>query len=424
VLFEWGPTPRRLRRPLEWTSSDEEAIAVLKLGGALGIVFLIIFTLFDFTRSGFNTPTAGYHALALSGTCLFLGVTWTRSFRRIWKFWTLLFCAFLMSMFVVISSLTGDPESRFIAIILCPLATSSFVNWGPRWQLALNAVCIVIFAIAQMAVPIPSHFQFYRWMGLAAALSFAQCTAIFLERYRRRIRAQIEALDEAARFRELQIATMAHDVRSPVAALSGYAQLLEEDSSAPGEQRDLLDRIGSTAWNMNLVVGNVLDLYRLEEDGRFHLDTRAFDPNGVIAEAAEDCASQARRKGRQMQCAIENLPPIAVDPHHLDSIIRNLAACALDRADSDPVRLTARPNGACVVVAVEAPHAKLKQTELDALTLAPGGKRRPEGARAIGLFLTRAVAEAAGGRVIARSGDAGGFSIAVEIPLPGAGPQQ
>jgi signal transduction histidine kinase len=409
--------PRRLRRPVEWTGDDEDAIAVLKVGGALGIVFLAIFALFDLTRSGFTTPIAGYHAIALAGACLFLGMTWTHVFRRVWKFWTLVFCALLMAMFVVISSLTRDPESRFIAIILCPLATASFVNWGPRWQLALNSVSIAIFAIAETAVPVPSHFQFYRWMGLVAALCFAQCAAIFLERYRRRIRAQLDALDNAARFRELQIATMAHDIRSPVAALAGYAHLLEEGASTPAVQRELLDRIGSTAWNMNLVVSNVLDLYRFEEDGRFHLEARAFDPNEVIAEAAEDCAMQARRKGRQMQCAIDRLPPLAVDRHDLDAIVRNLAACALECTDSEPVRLSAHPDGTRVVLAVEAPNAILLRRDLDAMTMPSDGKRRPEGTRAIGWFLTRAMAEAAGGRLIARTGQAGGFSIAVEIPF-------
>ena len=75
------------------------------------------------------------------------------------------------------------------------------------------------------------------------------------------------------------------------------------------DEKRVLDRIGSPAWNMNLVVGNVLDLYRLEEDGRFHLDTRQFDPNGVIAEAADDCASQARRKVRRPTRAAGS-PPV------------------------------------------------------------------------------------------------------------------
>ena len=102
-------------------------------------------------------------------------------------------------------------------------------------------------------------------MGLIAAMIFAQYTSIFIERYRRRLRKQVEDLEEAARFRQTQIATMAHDIRSPVAALSGYVNLLEEADIDPKERSDLLGRIGSTAWNMDLVVSNVLDYYEAQD---------------------------------------------------------------------------------------------------------------------------------------------------------------
>ena len=75
-------------------------------------------------------------------------------------------------------------------------------------------------------------------MGLIAAVIFAQYTSIFIERYRRRLRKQVEDLEEAARFRQTQMATMAHDIRSPVAALSGYVSLLEEaDIESEGADR-------------------------------------------------------------------------------------------------------------------------------------------------------------------------------------------
>ena len=74
--------------------------------------------------------------IALAGTCLFFGLVWTDSFKRYWKLWTLVFNLFLMWTFIIISRSTADPESRFIAIALCPMATAAFVSWSTRWQFA------------------------------------------------------------------------------------------------------------------------------------------------------------------------------------------------------------------------------------------------------------------------------------------------
>ena len=143
-------------------------------------------------------------------------------------------------------------------------------------------------------MPIQTPYSMYRWMGLFSAVIFAQYTSIFIERYRRRLRKQVADLEEAARFRETQIATMAHDIRSPVAALSGYVNLLEDADTSPKERTDLLGRIGSTAWNMDLVVSNVLDYYEAQ-DKEIVASPVELDPNQLLNEIADDCGLQARR---------------------------------------------------------------------------------------------------------------------------------
>jgi hypothetical protein len=252
----------RFTQSFQWTEDDEESLRVLKLGGAVGIFMLLAFVMYDLHVRGPNSPGAGFYWLALGGICLFFGLAWTQSFKRHWKFWTLCFCTFLMWMFVIISSYTRDPESRFITMALCPIATAAFVSWGTRWQSGMALASLLSFSAAQYLVPIQTNFNFYRGMGLAASVLFSQYTAFFIERYRRRLRKQVQDLEAAGSFRQNQIATMAHDIRSPVAALSGYVSLLEEDGIGGKEREDLLGRIGSTAWNMDLLVSNVLDLYR------------------------------------------------------------------------------------------------------------------------------------------------------------------
>src|SRR5229473_7224479 len=232
-----------------WTEDDEESLRVLKLGGALSIFMLLAYLAYDQHVRGRAAPGSGLHWLLLGISLLFFSLVWTRAFKRRWKLWALLYICFLIAMFIAISHFTGDPESRFIAITLCPLATAAFVSWGTRWQFAMALTAIAGYGAGELLVPIDTPYRVYRWMGLFAAVIFAQYTTVFIDRYRRRLHGQVYALEEAARFRQGQIATMAHDIRSPVAALSGYVDLLEDSDLNPKERTDLLGRIGSTAWN-------------------------------------------------------------------------------------------------------------------------------------------------------------------------------
>ena len=56
----------------------------------------------------------------------------------------------LIAIFILISRETGNPESRFIAIMLCPLATAAFVNWGTRWQAAMALTALSGYAVGRI----------------------------------------------------------------------------------------------------------------------------------------------------------------------------------------------------------------------------------------------------------------------------------
>ena len=408
--------PGRAVSEFIWTEDDEESIRVLKVGGVLAIFMLLAYLVNDQQVLGPNGPGAGLHYLILGATCMFFGLSWTRSFRRYWKFWVLLFILFLIAMFILISRATGDPESRFIAIMLCPLATAAFVSWDTRWQLVMAAMAVLSYAAGEYLVPLKTPYGMYRWMGLIAALAVAQYTELFIERYRRRLSKQVQDLEEAARFRQMQIATMAHDIRSPVAALSGYANLLEETEIGPQERTDLLDRIGSTAWSMDLVVSNALDYYEVQENHVIPAPIE-LDPRQVLSDVAEDCAVQARRRRLNLRVEIAPLPACKLDRRHFERIVRNMLSYAITGMVSGEVVLRARVRNESIAVEVTDGGAVLSSAELAVLFQRPGVDR-DRGARRLGLYIARTMAEAAGGRVEARfANERRGLTLAAELPL-------
>lgn len=400
-----------------WTQDDEESLRVLKLAGALGIFMLLAYLAYDQRVLGRNAPGTGLHWLILGATCLFFGLVWTRSFRRYWKFWILLYNLVLIAIFILISSKTGNPESRFLAIMLCPLATASFVSWGSRWQFTMALTAVLGYAAGEYFVPIRTPYGAYRLMGLITAVFFAQYTAIFIERYRRRLRKQVEDLEEAARFRETQMATMAHDIRSPVAALSGYVNLLEEEDVSPKERTDLLGRIGSTAWNMDLVVSNALDYYKAQDEAVV-LDPVELDTNRVLSDVAEDCGLQARRRRLNLRVDIGPLPACTLDRRYFERIVRNMLAYAIGRTASGEIALRAGALNNVLTVEVTDSGPPLSTAEQAALFQRPNQNGDRGTARALGLYIARAMAEAVGGRTEALTAEGRrGVTLLAEFPL-------
>lgn len=407
---KWSQT---FRAPHLDTGGEEEPLNALRLAASIGLLFLILYLVVDVAIRGANP---GLHLLALSAAALFLALTWTPMFRRFWQLWVFAVCMVIMVMFIAISATTHDPVSRLSVIILCPFATASFVSWSPRWQLAMSAATLLAYSAAQFLVPINDNLNTYRWLSVLAALLLAQSTSMFINQYRLKIRGQLEALETAARFRERQIATMAHDIRNPVSALAGYVELLEEPSASPSDREQMIARIGSTAWNTNLVVGNSLDLYRMEEDGRFQVKATDTDPNPVVAEVVEDCAAQARRVGTQFLHHLEFLPRVSVDPQHLARIVRNLAAVPLVADCTSEVTLRTSLCGERIAIDIDAPGAKITEAELEQMMANPRTSARPLNAGRIGLFLARSMTEAAGGSLLVRCLKPTGIHLHAEIP--------
>ncbi len=394
---------------------DTLAIQVLRTGGSIAILFLLAYLAYDLHLSrGRFTLAALYHWVTIVAVLLFFGLTWTRGFRRYWKFWNLAFCIALVTIFILISRQTREGDSRYIAVLLFPIATASFVNWGWRWQALMGFCSIAMYAVAEMLVPLPGSGSVYRWLGLLAAVVLAEATAIFLERYRTRLRAQVLQLLAAAQFRRTQISTMAHDIRNPVAAIAGFIDLLEDDDLPREDRENILTRIGTTAWNMDLTVSTVLDLYRIQ-DGRVPFTPTIADPNQVVAEAVSGCAAQAVRKDLKLTASYGEIPPGGFDRGHVNKIVRNLLAFSIARMNSGEIVLKTSAAGATMQVEIEDQGPALGAPELNDL-LEPREDQRSGGSPSLGIYVASVLARTSGGWLRAYRRNGVGVRFVAEIP--------
>jgi signal transduction histidine kinase len=405
---------------------NAEAVDILKRSGPIGIIFVVALLGVDLRAhvAPTNILVTPAHWFALLTVLLFFGLTWMPAFRAHWRVWSLLCCITMITLIIRISVLTHDPTTRYITIILCPFATAAFVIWGWRWQLALIIACFFLYVVTELIVPIGHRFdpQFsHRLLGMAAALTLSQFTAVFLDRYRRKLKRQLIQLAEAAAFRETQIATMTHDIRNPLATLVGLVTLLVEDQLDEKEQANLLARVWSTTTSMDLLVKNVLDLYLLEEQ-RLRPNPRIIDANSVVAETAEHCAIEARLKGLKIKLELGGVPKANLDPLHLERIIANLLTSAVRRTTAGEVRVRTFQRGDDVVIEVSDTGPEATPAEVERVFARPN--LSVDGARsaALGRYIANSLVEADGGQIEALAGEGWGLSLMVRLPIDGPPP--
>lgn len=196
------------------------------------------------------------------------------------------------------------------------------------------------------------------------------------------------------------LAVVSHDLRSPLALVVGYAELLLTGDYAAAERRELLQTIADESQRLTELVDDFLDIQRMES-GAMRVEPRPVELSPLLERAV-------RADGGDPACPIsldiEEVPPILSDPKHLLQVVTNLLSNARKYSPAGgEIRLTARTHGATVEVSVRdhglgippeaLPHLFEKFYRVDTHDRAkiPGS--------GLGLAICRKIVEAYGGRI-------------------------
>lgn len=251
---------------------------------------------------------------------------------------------------------------------------------------------------------------------LAAAASVA---ALAIERAQ---------LGEAARQAELLKATeqlqsallnsVSHDLRTPLASISGVLTTLEEDSILNREERrSLAQTAREEAERLNRLVGDLLDMSRLEA-GALRVHAEPCDAEDLVGSALGRLGR--RLEGRQVRLDLPaDTPPVMADfvliVHALVNVIDNAVKYsppdgAIDiaaRAAEDMVQITVADDGAGI------PDANLTRI-FDKFQRVAHSDGVP--GLGLGLSIARGIVEAHGGRIWAANRAQGGLVITLSVP--------
>ena len=237
---------------------------------------------------------------------------------------------------------------------------------------------------------------------------------------------------ETERVRNILLASISHDFRTPLASILGAAtSLIDYGADIPEPaRRDLLLQMREEAENLDQMVRNLLSMTRLEAGG---LDLRK-DWIDVV-ELMNRAVSAARKRGapqRFVVTAAPDLPLLRADPNLMDQALGNVVGNAVRYAGAGArVGLSATVIDGQLVIAVTDDGPGIPAETLphvfEKFVRAPRGAGDGGDGSGLGLAITKGVVEAHGGSVSARSpapGQRNGTRIALRLPLERAAPTE
>ncbi len=214
------------------------------------------------------------------------------------------------------------------------------------------------------------------------------------------------ALEENEKLRTTLLSSLSHDLRTPLASITGAVTSLRElgDKMSASDRQDLLASIEEEAGRLSRFVKNLLDMSRIEA-GALEVRRDWVD----VADAVRGAAQRARKAFAETKIAISvapNLPFIRADANLLQQVLFNLLDNANKYGGGAAVAVHARREGGDVVVTVtdEGPGVKASDLERIFEKFYRGG--RPDGRKAgtgLGLSICRGLVEAMGGSIAAQS---------------------
>ena len=250
-----------------------------------------------------------------------------------------------------------------------------------------------------------------------------------LSMMRDQLAARLEELSAATHARDRFIAMMSHEMRTPLNAILGYAELLEleVDGEINEGQRRNLDRIRVGSRHLLDLINDVLDLARADAR-KLELDPRPIDVHATIEEVVALLEIQASQSSLTIKHDLpKNLPFVTADLQRLRQILTNLIGNAIKFTTHGSIDVSARPSddGRMVLIAVKDTGIGIDPAIVSEIFKeffqADNALTRPYGGSGLGLAISQRLARAMGGDISVESHPGKGSTFTVSLPVAASG---
>ena len=216
---------------------------------------------------------------------------------------------------------------------------------------------------------------------------------------------------------------VSHEIRAPLSTIKEGVGLIAEGADGPvtASQRATLDIIRRNVDRMNRLIGNILDISRLES-GRLSIKLEDVDVRHLVSEVCTLMLPSAERKGLKLALS---LPPDEVqsrcDPERIKQVLFNLIDNAVKFTEKGKIEMRVSSGNDFVRIEIKDEGAGIPKADMEHIferfRQGSGDAVRRRAGSGLGLSICKHIVERHNGSISVTSQENKGSTFAVELPL-------
>ncbi len=284
----------------------------------------------------------------------------------------------------------------------------------------------------QIEVPLRGGSELVGMLSIAAHAPQRRFTAddrAFITDLGRRIGYAVEnallyrEAQDANRAKDEFLATLSHELRTPMTATLGWATMLRHHNLPDDTKGMAVETIERSTRAQAKLIDDILDVSRIVT-GKFELNVGTADLPALVRNAIEAIQPSLDQKELQLELSVDSgIEPIQGDPARLQQVMWNLVSnavkftgrggsisVALEKPDEAALRVTVTDTGAGIPAAF-LPYVFERFRQIDSSTT------RSHGGLGLGLAIVKSIVEMHGGSVAVQSaGEGKGATFTIVLP--------
>ena len=276
----------------------------------------------------------------------------------------------------------------------------------------------------QLLQKLDNIFRKYIYIMIASVIGvfmlFLLISAVISKKIAAPVVSEHDMLIQVNEMKTAFLSDASHELKTPLAAMSGYAQDAELDLMKGDEKSAIqgkLKRISSEANRMALMVTQILDATRIEE-GRMVLEKAPCDLDILVRATIESYFAVLNKNNNRLVLRIPlELPMIEADSSRLQRVFVNLISNALKHTHDGTILIKAEQENDFVKVTVKDTGCGISEDDLPHIWERYYKGKHSETGTGLGLFICKFIVESHGGTISVESETEKGTSFTFTLPI-------